>query len=125
VRKWTGARLHRLLIVLKNRGLVAVALLRLVPVAPFVVGSAVAGAVRFRLRDFLGGTALGMLPGTLAATVFADQLAAAIDDASRINYGLVAAVLIGLAGIAYAARRWLKRTGRVLGGADLTKSGTR
>jgi phosphatidylserine/phosphatidylglycerophosphate/cardiolipin synthase-like enzyme/uncharacterized membrane protein YdjX (TVP38/TMEM64 family) len=125
VRRWTGARLHRLLIVLKNRGLLAVALLRLVPVAPFVVGSAVAGAVRFRLRDFLGGTALGMLPGTLAATVFADQLAAAIDDASRINYGLVAAVLIGLAGIAYAARRWLKRTGRVLGGADLTKSRTR
>ena len=35
------------------------------------------------------GTFLGMLPGTLTTTVFGDQIQTALQDPSRINWGLV------------------------------------
>ena len=47
-------------------------LLRLVPLAPFAVESIVAGAIRMKLWHVVLGTAIGLLPGTLATTVFGD-----------------------------------------------------
>ena len=58
---------------LTERGLLAMTAVRLVPIAPFFVVNMVAGAIRIKLWHFTLGTALGMLPGTLAATVFADR----------------------------------------------------
>ncbi|MGH6635620.1 MAG: hypothetical protein ACRED0_05610 [Gammaproteobacteria bacterium] len=47
-------------------------------------------------------TAFGMLPGTLAATVFGDQLEVASRDPGEVNLWLVAAVAMAL-GIATQA----------------------
>src|SRR4029453_17722251 len=93
--------------VLRKRGLLAMTALRLVPLAPFLVEGVVAGAARVKVSDFLIGTALGMLPGTLTSTVFGDQLQTWLDDPSRINYWAIAFVL-GLLGMAtWRVRRWL------------------
>ena len=80
---------------LRQRGLVAMTALRLVPLAPFAVEGVIAGAIRITLRDFMLGTALGMLPGTLAATVFGDQLEAALRDPADVNLWLIAGVVVG------------------------------
>jgi uncharacterized membrane protein YdjX (TVP38/TMEM64 family) len=107
VRRIAGRKLNGILGVLRRRGLVAMTALRLVPIAPFLVEGVVAGAVRVKLSDFMIGTALGMLPGTLTSTVFGDQLQVWLEDPSRINYWLIALVL-GLLGIAtWLVRRWL------------------
>jgi phosphatidylserine/phosphatidylglycerophosphate/cardiolipin synthase-like enzyme/uncharacterized membrane protein YdjX (TVP38/TMEM64 family) len=107
VRRIAGKKLNRLSHALAKRGLLAITAVRLVPVAPFVVVSLVAGAIRIRLWHLVVGTFIGMLPGVLAATVFGDQLAAALGDPSRINYALVAGVVAALALLALAVRRWL------------------
>lgn len=107
VRRLAGAKLDRILQVLRRRGLVAMTALRLVPLAPFAVEGVVAGAVRVRMWEFLLGTALGILPGTLASTVFGDQLQAWLDDPARINYWLIAVVLFLLGGATWFVRRWL------------------
>lgn len=110
VRRIAGARLNRLSEVLRSRGLVAMTAVRLVPLAPFAVVGLVAGAIRIRFAHFMGGTAIGILPGSIVTTIFGDQLAAALIDPSQINYALIALVAAVFAGGIYAVRRWLWKT---------------
>jgi uncharacterized membrane protein YdjX (TVP38/TMEM64 family) len=97
---------------LRQRGLLAMTAVRLVPLAPFVVESVVAGAIRLRLWHVLGGTFFGMLPGTLTATVFGDQIETALRDPSQINWWLVGGVVTLLAVASYLVQRWFKRMER-------------
>jgi phospholipase D1/2 len=71
----------------------------------------VAGAIRVKLWHYALGTFLGNLPGVLAATVFADQIAVALDDASRINWWLVGGVVAVLVVGTLVVRRWLGNIG--------------
>ncbi len=107
VRRIAGAKMDRILQVLRRRGLLAMTALRLVPLAPFAVEGVVAGAIRMRLWEFLLGTAIGILPGTLTSTVFGDQLSTWLDDPRRINYWAIALVLSLLIGASWLVRRWL------------------
>jgi phospholipase D1/2 len=119
VRKLAGQRLDRMIDVLKKRGLIAMTLLRLVPIAPFAVEGIVAGAVRLKLWHLVVGTAIGMVPGTLAATIFGDQLETALTGGG-INWWLVGGCALLLGGGIYAVKRWFtKMAGRI----DATKAG--
>jgi uncharacterized membrane protein YdjX (TVP38/TMEM64 family) len=109
VRRIAGERLNRLSVVLQKRGLVAMAAIRLVPLAPFIVENIVAGAFRVRLRDYLAGTFLGMLPGALTATVFGGQLEAALTDPSRADFALMGGVVALMFVGAFVVKRWLTR----------------
>lgn len=66
VDRLTGGRLARADAVLGHHGLPAVLAVRLVPVLPFTPLNYAAGVVDLRTRDYLVGTALGILPGTAA-----------------------------------------------------------
>jgi uncharacterized membrane protein YdjX (TVP38/TMEM64 family) len=107
VRRMAGAKLDKILQVLRRRGLLAMTALRLVPLAPFAVEGVVAGAIRMRMWEFLLGTAIGILPGTLTSTVFGDQLSTWLYDPGRINYWAIALVLFLLGGATWFVRRWL------------------
>ncbi|HLS82608.1 MAG TPA: VTT domain-containing protein [Steroidobacter sp.] len=107
VRRVAGDRLNRILEVLRHRGLLAIAALRLVPLAPFAVGGLVAGAVRVKPWRFLAGTAIGVLPGTLTSTVFGDQFQTWLQDPGQINYWLIALALFILGAATWLVRRWL------------------
>lgn len=54
---------------LRDRGLLAVITLRLVPLVPFSASNYAAGVTGVRFRDFVVGTAAGIVPGTVAYTV--------------------------------------------------------
>lgn len=107
IRSFTGQRLLDFAKLLRRRSLVWVTALRLVPIAPFSVESIVAGAVRIPLAPFMLGTLIGVLPGTLATTVFGDQLEAALRDPSQVNYWLLAAVVAAVVLLSLIVRRWL------------------
>ncbi|MEO8629517.1 MAG: VTT domain-containing protein [Betaproteobacteria bacterium] len=109
VRRIAGKRLNRMTHALRKNGLLAVTALRLVPIAPFAVEGIVAGAIRIKLWHFLLGTFIAMLPGVLTATIFAGQLEAALRDASRINYWLVAGVAAFFVVAMFLVRRWFKK----------------
>ena len=74
VRRLAGSRLNRITRRLAKKGMVAIAVIRLLPIAPFSVVNAVAGASHIRLREFMLGTALGMFPGIVATVVFVDRV---------------------------------------------------
>jgi len=110
VRRIAGNRLNRVSEVLRRKGLLTMTAVRLVPMAPFAVIGLIAGAIRIRFAHFVGGTALGILPGSVVTSIFGEQLASALVDPSRINYWLIALVAaVFVAGI-YAVRRWLWKT---------------
>jgi uncharacterized membrane protein YdjX (TVP38/TMEM64 family) len=96
-------------------------LLRLVPIAPFFVVGIVAGAVRLKLWHLAVGTAVGMLPGTLAATIFGDQLENALAG-GHINWWIVGGCAALLGGGAYLVKRWFaKMAGRMNGETKAAK----
>jgi phospholipase D1/2 len=113
VRRIARGRLNRLSQVMRRRGVIATTAVRLVPVAPFAVVNVVAGALRIQPLHFLIGSAIGILPGTLFATVFGDQLIMGLRDPRSINPWLIA-VLVGIAGVlataAWFLRRWMFAT---------------
>lgn len=112
VRRVGGRRVARMARVLRERGLIAITALRLVPLAPYAVEGIVAGAIRIRLRDFLLGTALGIFPGIFAATLFGDQLHAALENPREMNYWLLAGLLACLIACTWGVRRWLIKAQR-------------
>ncbi|TAK80395.1 MAG: phospholipase [Betaproteobacteria bacterium] len=108
VRRLAGARLDRMVEVLKKHGLLALTLLRLVPMAPFAVEGVVAGAIGLKLRHLALATAIGALPGTLATTVLGGEIESALSG-GRFNWWLVGgAALVLLAG-AWYVKRWFSR----------------
>ncbi len=108
VRRLAGPRLDRMVNVLKKHGLLAMTLLRLVPIAPFAVEGIVAGAVRLRLWQLMAGTAIGMLPGTLVTTVFGEQLETALSG-GEINWWLAGGCAALLVGGTLLVKRWFSR----------------
>ncbi len=63
LRRVIGPRLKRVQRRIVSGGVLAIAAIRLVPIAPFTVVNLVAGASDIRLGAFMAGTILGMLPG--------------------------------------------------------------
>ncbi len=106
VRRIAGSRLDRLSRELGRRGVLAVATVRIIPVAPFTVINLVAGTTHISLRDFLLGTLIGLAPGIIAAALFIDRIMAALRDPGA---GTVA-VLIGLIVLVVAGMALLRRS---------------
>lgn len=107
IRRLAGPRLTRVRALLRRRGVLAMTAVRLVPIAPFAVVNVVAGALRIRLAHFAAGSALGILPGTAAATVLGEQITVALLAPQAINPYVIAAALFVLFGAAFVTRRWL------------------
>jgi len=85
---------------------------RLVPIAPFTVVNMVAGASHVELRDFVAGTAIGLLPGIIALSVVADSAATALTDPEAGSW----AVFLGVALFFGVVLVWLRRRFGKLGG---------
>lgn len=111
VRRLLGRRIHRLSRRVARRGLIAMIVIRVLPIAPFGVVNLVCGASQIRLRDYLLGTAIGIAPGILLTTAFAHNLALAIRRPSQQTLGILLIVVLLLTGFALAIRRLLRRQG--------------
>lgn len=109
VRRLAGARANRLSEHLGRRGVVAMTVLRLLPIAPFTIVNLVAGASHIGLRDFLVGTAIGMLPGIVLTVTFAHQLTAAFSHPGPGAFAWLAAIGIALVGVSVLLVRVLRR----------------
>ncbi|WP_051340972.1 VTT domain-containing protein [Azospirillum halopraeferens] len=104
-----GRRLMRASRSLADSGILAVATIRVVPVAPYTVINLAAGASRVRFPDFVIGTAIGLAPGTLAFSLLGEQLRRTLYDPTAADVALLAG-----AGVLAVAAGWL--AGRVLSG---------
>ena len=108
IERLSGSRLRLLSRRLADRGIVAVAVLRLVPIAPFAVLNLVAGASHLRFWQFVFGSLLGLAPGLGAITLFSDTLWGAVKAPSLFNISVTVGVGLTLLVLAWWARRWLR-----------------
>lgn len=109
VRKLVGARMSRLSRHLARRGLVSMVIAHMLPVAPFTLVNMAAGALQFRLRDFVIGTALGMAPGMIALAVLIDRVEATIRTPNAGTLALLGTLTAALVVGAWGVQRVLKR----------------
>ena len=77
-----GRRFTRISRRIKDKGILAVAAIRMVPIAPFTVVNLLAGASRIRLRDYTIGTMLGLIPGLLVIAPLGRQAYEVLTDPS-------------------------------------------
>jgi phospholipase D1/2 len=111
VQRLLGPRINRLSQRIARRGIVAMVVMRMLPIAPFTVVNVVAGASHIRFRDYLIGTLLGMLPGIAMTVIFVHHLAEAVRNPSVGTVAVLALVALLIIGTALGLQRLLKNKG--------------
>jgi uncharacterized membrane protein YdjX (TVP38/TMEM64 family) len=111
IRRLAGKKLKPLTHFMERKGLIAVTILRLMPIAPFPIVNLVMGAMRVKLWHFVVGTIIGMMPGMLAATILSEQLAAALEDPTRVNFWLIGAAVLVIVAVVFFGQRYMRRYG--------------
>lgn len=107
--RFSGDGVRRFMRLVGENGFLASLIVRLVPSAPFIVVNMAAGVTPMRLRDFVAGTGLGIIP-KIALTAFAG---ASLVQMMRGEIGRHWLILAGIAALWLAmgwfARQWLRR----------------
>lgn len=109
VRRVLGPRINRLSQRLAKQGILAMVVVRVLPIAPFTVVNIVAGASHIRFRDYMIGTLLGMLPGITMTVTFVHHLAEAVRNPSPGTVAVLAMVAALIISVAVGLQRLLKR----------------
>jgi phosphatidylserine/phosphatidylglycerophosphate/cardiolipin synthase-like enzyme/uncharacterized membrane protein YdjX (TVP38/TMEM64 family) len=109
VRRLVGARGNRVLGLLDRHSTLAVAAVRMMPIAPFTLVNLAAGAAGLRWGSYLLGTLLGMAPGILAISVIEHGAVRVLESPSISGIALLAigaaAALWGLIRLGRGIRR--------------------
>ena len=80
-----GPRLNRIRRAFTRRGVLAVATVRMVPIAPFTLVNLAAGASRIPLSDYVLGTMLGLLPGLILMSALGHQIFSILIEPTPLN----------------------------------------
>ncbi len=105
VRRLVGARINRLSRRIAKRGIIAMVIVRLLPIAPFTVVNVIAGASHLRFRDYLVGTFLGVAPGIVITVTFIHNLAEAIRNPSAGTVSMLLGIVALVIGFAILLQR--------------------
>lgn len=111
LRDFLGPRLNRIRERIARQGMIAVASIRLIPLAPFTVVNLVAGASEIRLSDYMLGTFIGMLPGLIAMSALGHQVSRIIADPSLLEFVLLFAALAVWIGLSIGLQVLVARLG--------------
>jgi len=112
LRKIIGPRINKVSRGIARNGIMAVTLVRLMPVAPFTLVNLVAGAIRIPLLDYMVGTALGLAPGLVLMTALGDRLLRILTDPSLNDIIGFVVVLIAWGGLSFGLQtliKWFRR----------------
>jgi uncharacterized membrane protein YdjX (TVP38/TMEM64 family) len=96
---------------LHGRGVIAVALIRKVPGPPFTLVNMLMAASGIRFREFLAGTALGMIPAIGVFALLGDRLVEVWRHPTVLSVALVAAAIALWIGVLIGVQRLVNRFG--------------
>jgi uncharacterized membrane protein YdjX (TVP38/TMEM64 family) len=105
VRRLAGEKWRKIEKTIGQTGILAIAAMRLLPVAPFTIVNVVSGAFRVPVWNYFVGSFLGLAPGILVINFFARQFARAVREPGPASYALLALAVV----LTVAGTIWLKR----------------
>lgn len=108
-REAIGPAVTKLEAAMDSRGIIAVAVIRTLPIAPFTVVNMAGGLLGLRLRDYAIGTALGVAPGVTALTVFGHQLREVVREPTAGSVLTLVAILVGWIALSLLLQRVVSR----------------
>jgi phosphatidylserine/phosphatidylglycerophosphate/cardiolipin synthase-like enzyme/uncharacterized membrane protein YdjX (TVP38/TMEM64 family) len=106
-----GPRLERIRKKIVRQGVIAIAAIRVVPIAPFTIVNLVAGASSIRLVDFVAGTLIGMLPGLIVMSALGHQIVRVISDPSVTEVSLLVLGVAAWIGMSFGVQALVSRFG--------------
>lgn len=104
-----GGRVGRMIRLFADNGIMGVAGLRMLPIAPFTLINLAAGAARIRFMDFLIGSAIGLGPGIVAFNLMGVQLGTVLASGEPRDLGLLALLLAGWFGVSMLLQKLVDR----------------
>jgi uncharacterized membrane protein YdjX (TVP38/TMEM64 family) len=114
LRKIIGPRINKVSRGIAKNGILAVTMVRLMPVAPFTLVNLVAGAIRIPILDYMVGTALGLAPGLLLMTALGDRLLRILTEPSWKDILGFIVVLICWGALSFGMQSLIKRFRRMM-----------
>jgi phosphatidylserine/phosphatidylglycerophosphate/cardiolipin synthase-like enzyme/membrane protein YqaA with SNARE-associated domain len=105
-----GPRLNRVRRSIARRGVLAVAAVRMVPIAPFTLVNLVAGASRIPLLDYMLGTIIGMAPGIMLMSALGYQIFSILTEPTLSNMLLLVGALLVWIGLTVGVQALLIRS---------------
>jgi uncharacterized membrane protein YdjX (TVP38/TMEM64 family) len=112
LRRMIGPRLERIRRQIERKGVVAVAAIRVVPIAPFTIVNLVAGASAIRLLDFVAGTLLGMIPGLVVLSMLGSQIVRVLSDPAPFEIALLAGAIVAWIALSFGVQALVSRLWR-------------
>jgi uncharacterized membrane protein YdjX (TVP38/TMEM64 family) len=107
--RFRGRRMRKLRTQLNGRGFRAVVAARLLPLGHFTVVNLLAGGMRVPVGKFVLANVIGLLPGVLVLSFFADRLWKLVRAPNPIDLALVIAIGAGLVYLLLWLQRALER----------------
>jgi uncharacterized membrane protein YdjX (TVP38/TMEM64 family) len=105
-----GPRLDKLRKQIARQGVIAIAAIRILPLAPFMVVNLVAGASEIRLLDFVLGTAIGLAPGIIVLSLLGGQIVDVLSEPTALGIGLLLLAVAGWIGITIGGQYLIARS---------------
>jgi len=104
-----GRRMQAIRRAIEQQGMLTIAAIRLVPIAPFAVINVAAGALQVRFLDFIGGTVIGMAPGLLLMSALGHQAMQILLEPTLPSILLLATCILAWIAIAVGAQMAIAR----------------
>ena len=109
VRKALGPTRKKVDEALGDRSVTTIALIRMVPLAPFALVNLTAGSLGVRFRDFMLGTAIGLAPGITVVCLFGRQVRSFWQEPRLTPVLVVVGITIAWLAFSLALQRWLAK----------------
>lgn len=109
LRRYMGPRMNRVASRVKDNGILAVTMLRLMPTAPFTLVNMIAGATKIRVLDYTIGTFLGLAPGILAMSALGGRIMNVLRDPTFLDVAIFVAIMIAWFGLSFLLQTAMTR----------------
>lgn len=109
LRQVLGPKLDSVRQRITRRGVVAVAAIRLVPIAPFTLVNLAAGASEIRAIDFMIGTVLGLAPGMIVLSLMGGQVFQILTAPTAMSLTLLVLAIAAWIGVTVGGQYLLTR----------------
>lgn len=106
--KLLSTRVQRLQSRLQQKGFLAVAMVRVMPIAPFTAINLIAGAAKISWRDFMLGTITGMFPGILFTVLFVDRASAVLQKPTLATTAMLVVTMGIIVAVSLLLQHWVR-----------------